>query len=171
MTVTRTILLRGAVPPSALAWKLEQHGLDVQPWEPPEEGRGLGTEIVIAIVAAGAIEAIKAAVADFRQTFPHAHVEIEGDENRNDQNHEEGNSLEPPEPGSPPELDYRQLADILRQRISAGEWRGDPLPSVSQLRQEYNLDRITVIRATELLVDEGLLFTVPNRGVYVTPQD
>ena len=57
----------------------------------------------------------------------------------------------------PPELDYRQLADILRQRISAGEWRGDPLPPVSQLRQEYNVDRQTVIRATELLKREGLL--------------
>lgn len=85
-------------------------------------------------------------------------------------------ALEPPEPSSPPasstpDLDYRQLADILRQRISAGEWRDDPLPSASQLRQEYNVDRKTVIRATELLKAEGLLFTVPNRGVYVTPQD
>lgn len=178
MTVTRTIRLRGsAVPPSALAWKLEQNGVDVQPWEPSEEGRGLATEIVSAIVAAGAIEAIKAAVADFRKTFPRAHVEIEGhEEDRDDEDRQEGNGPEPPESSSPPassppELDYRQLADILRHRISAGEWRGDPLPSASQLRQEYNVDRKTVIRATELLKDEGLLYTVPNRGVYVTPQD
>ena len=98
MTATRTILLRGgAVPPSALAWKLEQHGVDVQPWEPPEEGRGLGTEIVIAIVAQGTVEAIKAGLAEFRRTFPRAHVEIEGDEeDRDDENREEGNGPEPP---------------------------------------------------------------------------
>ena len=71
MTVTRRILLRGgAVPPSALAWKLEQHGVDVQPWEPPEEGRGLGTDIIIAIIVDGGIEAIKAGVAEFPQNFP-----------------------------------------------------------------------------------------------------
>ena len=93
MTVTRTILLRGgAVPPSALAWKLEQHGVDVQPWEPPEEGRGLGTEIIIGIVAAGGIEAIKAGVAEFRRTFPRAHVEIEGEEEDwSDKDREEDN--------------------------------------------------------------------------------
>lgn len=104
MTVTRTILLRGgAVPPSALAWKLEQHGVDVRPWEPPEEGRGLGTEIVIGIVVAGGIEAIKAAIADFRRTFPLAHAEIEGDEEDQDvDDREDDNDPEPPEPGSPP---------------------------------------------------------------------
>jgi GntR family transcriptional regulator len=61
---------------------------------------------------------------------------------------------------------WQQLADILRQGISAGEWRGCPLPSIKQLRQEYNVGRDTVIRATELLKDEGLVFTVPSRGVY-----
>lgn len=103
MTVTRTILLRGGtVPPSALAWKLEQHGVDVQPWEPPEEGRGIGTEIIIGIVVGGGIEAIKAAVADFRRTFPRAHVEIKGDEeDRDDNDHEDGNGPEPPEPDQP----------------------------------------------------------------------
>lgn len=93
MTVTRRILLRGgAVPPSALAWKLEQHGVDVQPWEPPEEGRGLGTDIIIAIIVDGGIEAIKAGVAEFRRTFPRAHVEIEGDEeDQGDEDREEDN--------------------------------------------------------------------------------
>ncbi len=77
-TVTRTILLRGgAVPPSALAWRLREHGVEVEPWEPPEEGRGIGTDIVIALVAHGLYDAIKAGVADFRATFPGAEATIE----------------------------------------------------------------------------------------------
>jgi hypothetical protein len=77
-TVTRTILLRGgAVPPSALAWRLREHGVEVEPWEPPEEGRGIVTDIVIAVVVAGGIEAIKAGLADFRAKFPGAEATIE----------------------------------------------------------------------------------------------
>jgi DNA-binding GntR family transcriptional regulator len=68
-----------------------------------------------------------------------------------------------------PEPAYRQLADILRERISAGEWPDCPLPSMNYLRQEYNVDRKTVIRATELLLDEGLVYIVPKQGIYVTP--
>jgi hypothetical protein len=103
VTVTRTIRLRSStVPPSALAWKLEQHGVDVQPWEPPEEDRGIGTEIVISIVVGGGIEAVKAAVADFRRTVPRAHVEIEGDEeDQNGDDREDGNGPEPNEPDQP----------------------------------------------------------------------
>jgi hypothetical protein len=77
-TVTRTILLKGgAVPPSALAWRLREHGVEVEPWEPPEEGRGIVTDIVIAVVVAGGIEAIKAGLADFRAKFPGAEATIE----------------------------------------------------------------------------------------------
>jgi hypothetical protein len=77
-TVTRTILLKGgAIPPSALAWRLREHGVEVEPWEAPEEGRGIGTDIVIAVVVAGGIEAIKAGLADFRGKFPGAEATIE----------------------------------------------------------------------------------------------
>jgi DNA-binding GntR family transcriptional regulator len=70
-----------------------------------------------------------------------------------------------------PEPAHRQLAEVLRERISAGEWRDGPLPSPGQLRQEYDVDRITAVRAIELLLDEQLVYRVPKRGVYVTPQD
>ena len=68
-----------------------------------------------------------------------------------------------------PEPAYQQLADVLRGRIAKGEWRSGPLPSVKQLQQEYGVGRDTVLRAVEILRTEGLVFTVPRRGTYVTP--
>jgi DNA-binding GntR family transcriptional regulator len=69
-----------------------------------------------------------------------------------------------------PEPAYRQLAAILRAQIGAGQWRTGPLPSVKQLQQEHNVGRDTVLRALELLRAEGLVFTVPRRGTYVSPK-
>ena len=69
-----------------------------------------------------------------------------------------------------PEPAYRQLAGILTRRIKDGEWPTGPLPSVKQLQQEHNVGRDTVLRALELLRAEGLVFTVPRRGTYVSPK-
>jgi GntR family transcriptional regulator len=69
-----------------------------------------------------------------------------------------------------PEPAYRQLAAILRDQIAAGEWRTGPLPSVKQLQQEHDVGRDTVLRAIEILRAEGLVFTVPRRGTYVSPR-
>ena len=67
-----------------------------------------------------------------------------------------------------PEPAYQQLAAILRARIANGEWRNGPLPSVKQLQQELDLGRDSVLRAIDLLRSEGLVFTVPRRGTYVS---
>jgi DNA-binding GntR family transcriptional regulator len=69
-----------------------------------------------------------------------------------------------------PEPAYRQLAAILRAQIADGQWRTGPLPSVKQLQQEHDVGRDTVLRALDLLREEGLVFTVPRRGTYVSPQ-
>ncbi|MBA2948062.1 GntR family transcriptional regulator [Streptomyces himalayensis] len=64
---------------------------------------------------------------------------------------------------------YRQLAEILRARIQRGDWApGRAIASETQLVQQYGLARSTVRRAIAVLVDEGLVFTVPQRGTYVT---
>ncbi len=68
-----------------------------------------------------------------------------------------------------PEPAYQQLAAILRARIAKGEWRNGPLPSVKQLQQEHDVGRDTVLHAIEILRTEGLVFTVPRRGTYVSP--
>jgi hypothetical protein len=82
--VTRTILLRGPVPPSALAWKMNEHEVGVEPWEAPEEHASLGRDIVIGLIVNGAYDAIKAALADFRVTFPETEATIEDDDGNGD---------------------------------------------------------------------------------------
>jgi GntR family transcriptional regulator len=65
---------------------------------------------------------------------------------------------------------YRQLADILRERIAAGEWSHGPLPSVRTLSETYEVGRDTAVRAIRELESEGVVFTVARRGVYVAPR-
>jgi GntR family transcriptional regulator len=67
-----------------------------------------------------------------------------------------------------PEPAYRQLASILTRRIEAGEWRAGPLPSVKALQRDYGVGRDTVLHALRLLRQDGLIFTVPKRGSYVS---
>lgn len=60
---------------------------------------------------------------------------------------------------------YKQLAAILRARISSGELaRLDPLPSEKTLQQEHGVGRDTVRRAVAMLRDEGLVFRVHVRS-------
>ena len=65
---------------------------------------------------------------------------------------------------------YRQLAGILAARIERGDWQPNrAIPSEAQLVQEYGLARATVRRAIAVLVDQGVLFVVPQRGTFVKP--
>jgi GntR family transcriptional regulator len=67
-----------------------------------------------------------------------------------------------------PVTPYRQLAGILRARIERGDWQPNrAIASETQLVQQYGLARTTVRRAIAVLVEEGLVFTVPQRGTYV----
>lgn len=66
---------------------------------------------------------------------------------------------------------YAQLAAILRRRIQSGDLAHlDPLPSETTLCQEYDISRDTARRAVKALRDEGLVFTVPQRGTFVGPR-
>jgi DNA-binding GntR family transcriptional regulator len=66
---------------------------------------------------------------------------------------------------------YVQLANVLRQRIVSGELKHlDPLPSEDRLKDEFGISRDTVRRAMNLLRNEGLVFTVPQRGTFVGPR-
>jgi GntR family transcriptional regulator len=66
-----------------------------------------------------------------------------------------------------PEPAYLQLAAILRARIGAGEFATGPLPSNRTLRQEYGIGEFAVSHALRVLINEGLIYSVPRRGYYV----
>jgi len=65
---------------------------------------------------------------------------------------------------------YVQVADILRARIESGQLLPDrPVPSESQLEQEFGIARGTARKAIAVLREQGLVVTVKGRGSYVTP--
>ena len=60
---------------------------------------------------------------------------------------------------------YRQVAAILRERITSGELApGAAVPSVRTLQQEYGIAQTTARKALKVLVDEGLARIVPAGG-------
>lgn len=63
---------------------------------------------------------------------------------------------------------YRQIAEILRRRIASGGYLPDTrIPTESELVDEFEVARTTARRAVAVLRDDGLIYTVPNRGSYV----
>ena len=64
---------------------------------------------------------------------------------------------------------YQQLYAILRGEIISGQWKpGDMLPSETELIEEYELSRITVRQALDLLVNDGLIYRRRGRGTFVS---
>lgn len=63
-----------------------------------------------------------------------------------------------------------QLAAQLRSRIESGELTST-LPSIMELTEETGLAVNTVRRAIKLLIDEGVVYTVPGRGTFVRSRE
>ncbi|MFF3668145.1 GntR family transcriptional regulator [Microtetraspora malaysiensis] len=67
---------------------------------------------------------------------------------------------------------YRQIADDVIERIRQGELRPRrPIPSETTLLQQYDVARETVRRAIALLREEKWVYTVPQRGSFVSPEE
>ena len=63
---------------------------------------------------------------------------------------------------------YRQLADLIRDRIKRGElMRGARLPSEAELCETYSVSRMTVRSALSELERENLLERIPGKGTFV----
>lgn len=60
-----------------------------------------------------------------------------------------------------------QVAAYLRERIENGEITGK-LPSLTELMEETGLSLNTVQRAVRVLRDEGLVYAVHGRGIFVS---
>jgi len=65
---------------------------------------------------------------------------------------------------------YIQLAAILRAQIDSGELAPRrPVPSKRMLMQQYGIAGGTIDKAIGILRADGLVRTVPGRGIYVVP--
>jgi GntR family transcriptional regulator len=63
---------------------------------------------------------------------------------------------------------YRQLRDrVAAMLLDAVLREGDPLPSVRTVAAEYRVNPLTVLKAYQELVDEGLVETRRGRGMYI----
>jgi GntR family transcriptional regulator len=63
---------------------------------------------------------------------------------------------------------YLQLARILREMITSGQVAPrQPMPSIKSITQQYGVAKGTAEKALGVLRDEGLVVTVPGRGIYV----
>ncbi|WP_328347453.1 winged helix-turn-helix domain-containing protein [Micromonospora sp. NBC_00421] len=63
---------------------------------------------------------------------------------------------------------YRQVANILAERIASGDLAAHrPISSEAAIVQEFGVARGTARRAVAELRERGLVYTVPQRGTYV----
>ena len=64
---------------------------------------------------------------------------------------------------------YIQIASALRQRIGSGRWGpGHKISTLEELEREFEVARVTVRLAIELLEREGLVQRQQGRGTFVT---
>ncbi len=65
---------------------------------------------------------------------------------------------------------YFQVESWLREQMAGGRFRdGHSLPTEEALVRRLGVSRITVRRAMERLVQEGVIYRVPGRGTFVNP--
>jgi GntR family transcriptional regulator len=63
---------------------------------------------------------------------------------------------------------YIQVASALRQRIENGQWQpGQKISTLEGLEQEFEVARVTVRQAVEMLQNEGLVHRQQGRGTFV----
>ena len=64
---------------------------------------------------------------------------------------------------------YLQVASALRRRVRDGRWAvGDRIATLAELQREFDVARVTVRQAIELLATEGLLRARQGKGTFVT---
>jgi GntR family transcriptional regulator len=63
---------------------------------------------------------------------------------------------------------YIQVASVMRQRIETGYWRpGQKISTLEELEREFEVARVTVRQAIELLREEDLVRCQQGRGTFV----
>ena len=63
---------------------------------------------------------------------------------------------------------YTAMADEIQAQIEAGEWRpGTPLPAERRLAEIFVVSLGTARRATELLRQRGIAYTLRSKGTFI----
>ena len=66
---------------------------------------------------------------------------------------------------------YLQVASILRRRIETGHWNpGSQISTIEELEREFEVARVTVRQAIDMLQTEGLVRRQQGKGTFVTKQ-
>lgn len=64
---------------------------------------------------------------------------------------------------------YYQIATDIRKRVLRGEWKpGDQLPSQPELARQYQVSRMTLRQAMDLLEREGIIARQRGSGTFLT---
>jgi DNA-binding GntR family transcriptional regulator len=66
---------------------------------------------------------------------------------------------------------FRAVANVLRERVEAGNLPGGRLSPEDALATEFGVARETVRRALAVLIDEGLIRSTHGRGHFVVRHD
>lgn len=65
---------------------------------------------------------------------------------------------------------YAQLKEAIISSIANGEvGPDDRLPSQRELCEQHNMSLLTVRRAIDELLNEGIIYAIPGKGLYVVP--
>ena len=63
---------------------------------------------------------------------------------------------------------YLQVSSTLRRRIESGYWKkGEQISTIEELEREFEVARVTVRQAIDLLQDEGLVRRQQGKGTFV----
>ena len=64
---------------------------------------------------------------------------------------------------------YLQVASALRRRIQKGKWKpGDKISTLDELEEEFQVARVTLRKAIDILQTDGILVCRQGRGTFVS---
>ena len=67
---------------------------------------------------------------------------------------------------------YRQIADIIKNKITEGIYENNSIiPGEKQLMDEFDVSRVTIRKALEMLKEKGFVQSRPGFGTYVSYVD
>ncbi len=67
---------------------------------------------------------------------------------------------------------YIQVASVLRTRIQSGQWSsGEKISTLEELEREFEVARVTVRQAVDILREEGLLQARQGLGTFVSKKN